>query len=407
LKTFSLAKFSLILLLLSLPFNFILTDGVGSVYLSTIFIFLNFLIVVFFSKGRLILKKEAFIAICVFIYFLLFTILNVLVSKGFLLKEQLIFSVIHLQLFLVLILGNYYSSYINKEFLFKILLYVILLFSFRIFIDDWDKVFNLSSVRGFRVETIFAGGVNNFGLIVGLGFIISFFHLKKGILKVVSCLYFIVVIILTMSRGALFGLVITLFLVALYDPKGKILSSLLKTSFFLTIIGFVVLLYSNAAQDIALQFSERFLSIFSGETTIEQASSGRGLIVRDMYNNHIKNSSILEIFFGHGMGSINFMVNGSPYESSHNFIVDLFYRNGILMLLGYLALVMYLCYMFFKNRKNADLTFFGFFVFLHFEILVNPYVYAAQTGWIYGLFLAVFFNQNKLGRHKHNKIILE
>ena len=402
-KTFSLAKFSLSLLLLSLPFNFILTDGVGSVYLSTILIFLNFLIVVFFSKGQFILKKEAFFAICVFIYFLLFTIFNVLVSKGFLLKEQLVFSVIHLQLILVFLLGNYYSNYISKEVLFKILYYAILLFSLRIFIDDWDKVFNLSSVRGFRVETIFAGGVNNFGLIVGLGFIISFFHLKKGIVKVISCLYFIIVIILTMSRGALFGLVITLFLVALYDPKGKILSSLLKTSFFLTVIGFIVLLYSNAAQDIALQFSERFLSIFSGETTIEQASSGRGLIVRDMYNNHIKNSSILEILFGHGMGSINFMVNGSPYESSHNFIVDVFYRNGILILLGYLTLVIYLCYMFFKNRKGTDLTLFGFFVFLHFEILVNPYVYAAQTGWIYGLFLAVFLNQNRLGHYKREK----
>ena len=62
--------------------------------------------------------------------------------------------------------------------------------------------------------------------------------------------------------------------------------------------------------------------------------------------------------------------------------------------------------MFFKNRKGTDLTLFGFFVFLHFEILVNPYVYAAQTGWIYGLFLAVFLNQNRLGHYKREKSFL-
>jgi hypothetical protein len=407
LKTYSLTKFSFGLLLASLPLNFIVIEGLGSIYLSTVIIFFNWLIVCILSKGAMLKKKATILSILIYLFIFFTTLLNILFDDLDMLKDQFVFSVIHLQILLVFNLSIYYVDYLNKLFAYQWIIIFILLFSTRIFIDDWDNAFNLSSVRGFRVETIFAGGVNNFGLIVGLGFIISFFHLKKSILKVLACLYFIVVIILTMSRGALFGLVITLFLVALYDTKGKILSSLLKTSFCLTFIGCLLLLYSNTAQDLALQFSERFLSIFSGEATIEQASSGRGLIVRDIYNNHIKNSSLFEILFGHGMGSINFMVNGSPYESSHNFIVDVFYRNGILILFGYLVLVIYLCYMFIKNRKGANLTLFGIFVFLHFEILVNPFVYAAQTGWIYGLFLAIFLNQKKFGHYKRNEIILE
>ena len=172
-------------------------------------------------------------------------------------------------------------------------------------------------------------------------------------------------------------------------------------------MGFIILLYSNTAQELALQFSERFLSIFSGDATIEQASSGRGLIVRDLFSNHIKNSSVFEILFGHGMGSINFKVSGSPYESSHNFIVDLFYRNGLLILLGYIFLVVYMVSIFFHWRRSTDLALFGIFVFLHFEILVNPFVYAAQTGWIYGLFLAIFLNGKKLGYKKSDKTVSE
>jgi hypothetical protein len=190
--------------------------------------------------------------------------------------------------------------------------------------------------------------------------------------------------------------VFTLFVVAIYDPKGKILASLLKVSFFLTVIGFVFLLYSDTGQALAEQFSQRFLGLFTGEISIEQASSGRGLILRDLYYNHLKNSSLFEILFGHGMGSINFMVSGSPYESSHNIILDVFYRNGLLAIIGFIAMFLFLFFSFVRKRKNTDLTLFAIFIFLHFEILVNPFIYAAQTGWIYGLFLAILLNRRKL-----------
>jgi O-antigen ligase len=96
------------------------------------------------------------------------------------------------------------------------------------------------------------------------------------------------------------------------------------------------------------------------------------------------------------MGSINFMVSGSPYESSHNIILDVFYRNGLLAIIGFIAMFLFLFFSFVRKRKNTDLTLFAIFIFLHFEILVNPFIYAAQTGWIYGLFLAILLNRRKL-----------
>ncbi len=371
-------------------------ESIGSVYLSTFIIFLNFLLVILLSNGKVLTKKLAFIASLVFLFFLGTTILNSVLDKGLMIKEQLVFSIIHLQLTLVFILGNYYSNHLSAAFFYRVLLISIILFSLRIFIDDLDKVFNFSSVRGLRVEALFAGGANNFALILGIGFIISFFHLKKGLLKVIICIYLAIAIVLPMSRGALFGLVFTLFVVAIYDPKGKILASLLKVSFFLTVIGFVFLLYSDTGQALAEQFSQRFLGLFTGEISIEQASSGRGLILRDLYHNHLKNSSLFEILFGHGMGSINFMVSGSPYESSHNIVLDVLYRNGLLAIIGFIAMFLFLFFSFVRKRKNTDLTLFAIFIFLHFEILVNPFIYAAQTGWIYGLFLAILLNRRKL-----------
>ncbi len=377
-----------------------LAEGIGSVYLSTFVVFLNFLLVFLLSRGKLIAQKNALFAALLFFFFVLTTTLNGFLDKGAMIKEQLVFSIIHLQLILAFILGTYYINFLTKTFFYKITLICIVCLSARIFIDDLDKVFNLSSVRGLRVETLFAGGANNFALITGIGFIISFFYLKKGFLKTVLCVYLLAIVILTMSRGALFGLIFTLFTVAIYDPKGKTLSLLLKTSLFLTIIGTVFLLYSDAAQSFAEQFSQRFLSLFSGETTIEKASSGRGLIIRDLYYNHLKESSIFEILFGHGMGSINFMVSGSPYESSHNIIVDICYRNGLLAIIMFIIMFVIIFINFLKDRKKTDLTLFGIFIFLHFEIFVNPFVYAAQTGWIYGLFLAIILNRHKLRSNK-------
>ncbi|MBW8242645.1 O-antigen ligase family protein [Muricauda oceani] len=348
------------------------------------------------TNGKIIANYSSVLSLFILLVFIASTGVNVLFGSAGTFKDQLIFTIVHLQLVLAFMLGNYFATKLSKDFVYKSLIIVLLLLSIRLFLDDFDKVFNLSTVRGLRVESQFAGGANNFALLLGIGFIIAFFYLNKGSKRLITCLYLLLVIVLTMSRGALFGVVFTLFLVAVYDQKGKTLVSLLRISFGLSILGVFLFFMSDGVQVIVEKFSDRFLSFFTGEVTFEQASSGRPIIFKDIYENHLLKANTFEVLFGHGMGSIDFEVNGYPYESSHNIFIDILFRNGAFALIGFIVLICYLTLSFLNNRKNEDLVFFGIFVFLHFEIMVNPFVYAAQTGWIYGLFLALFIRRNRL-----------
>lgn len=396
LKTLSLSKLSWSTLFLSLPLNFLAIQGIGSIYLSTIVLFVNFLLVFLFTNGKVIAHPSNLVAISIFGLFLFSTIWQMMFGSTGSFKDQLVFTIVHIQLLIAFILGNYYMRHLSRDFIFSSLIIIFLLLSIRLFIDDIDKVFNLSTVRGLRVESQFAGGANNFGLLIGMGFIVVFFYLEKGLKRLLLGLYFFLIVILTMSRGALFGVILTLVLVALYETKGKTLLMLLRISFGMTISGIILFFISDTAQIFFEKFSNRFLSFFTGEVSLEQASSGRGMIITDLFENHLKNADFFQILFGHGMGSINFVVKGAPYESSHNIFIDILFRNGLISLIGFLLLVIYLCYSFLKNRGKDDLVIFAVFVFLHFEIMVNPFVYAAQSGWIYGVFLALFLGKKHL-----------
>ncbi|WP_276389068.1 O-antigen ligase family protein [Eudoraea chungangensis] len=395
-KTLSVPKASLVLLLGTIPLNFIVLGGIGNVYLSTMTIFILFILMSLMLPVRLFNRTSSLIAIFLVGFFILTTTINFVLDGGNLFKDQLVFTIIHLQLVLVFILSYYIMGRITFQELYQVFLIVVFIFTLRVFIDDSSRVFSFSSVRGERIEALYAGGVNNFALLAGTALIISFFSITRKYLKLISCLYFLFIILLTMSRGALLGVIFTLFITALYDVNRKTLIGLLNISFVLTLLGMVFLLTFDQGQEILDQIQKRFLGYFTGELSLEQASSGREIIIRDIYVNHIKDSSLYEMVFGHGMGSINFKVNGSPYESSHNILVDIFYRNGLLILIMYLMLIGYLFFRFLKRRGKEDLALFGVFIFLHFEILVNPFIYAAQTGWIYAFFLAAFFRSNLL-----------
>ncbi|MEL7245064.1 MAG: O-antigen ligase family protein, partial [Cyanobacteria bacterium J06573_2] len=358
--------------------------------------FLDFTII-FLVRGRQLLANKYVVSAAALFLFMIFgTVSNVALNGTSEFKDQLVFSVIHLQLLLAFVLGIYLFNKLKNSFVFQILLWTIFLLSFRLFTDDIENAFNLSSVRGLRVESFFAGGANNFALIVGVGFLINFFSEKRSLKKVILGFYFLIIIILTMSRGALFGLVFALFVTAVFDIERKTLSMLLKVSMFLALSIFLSILVFDELQMYFEKFSERFLGVFTGEATLTQASSGRGLIISDLYYNHLKHASLFQWLFGHGLGSISFMVNGYPYESSHNVIVDILFRNGILVLFFFMLLILAVFFNFLKKRGTVDLRVFSIFIFLHFELLVNPFIYAAQTGWIYTLFLALFISQKRL-----------
>jgi len=398
LKKLSLTKAEVIwsLVFLSLPLNFLAISGVGNIYLTTIVVFLSATLVFALTKGHLLFNKYVLGAIALFMTMAISTMFNTIVEAGDTGKDQLVFTIIHLQLLLAFMLGVFMFKRLDRAFIFDSLLLIIFLFSLRLFIDDIDNAFNLSAVRGLRIEALFAGGANNFGLIVGIGFLINFFFSHKGIKRTLLGFYFLIVIVLTMSRGALFGVIFTLFVTAAFDTDKKTMMMLMKISFAIALVGIVLIFAFEEFQQYFEKFSERFLSLFTGDATLKQASSGRELIIGDLYDNHMKHASILQWLFGHGFGSINFNVNGYPYESSHNILIDILFRNGLLILLFSLLYATTLILGFLKNRGKEDLCIFSIFVFLHFELLVNPFLYAAQTGWIYTMFLALFIYRNRL-----------
>ncbi|MBC8766911.1 hypothetical protein H4O18_02795 [Arenibacter sp. BSSL-BM3] len=383
-------KFILASLLITISLNFILIDGIGNVYLSTIVIFLSFIVLFFLSKGVLVTKTYSLLALFLFLFLSLTTGINIIFDKFILAQEQSVFTIIYLQNILAFVIAYYLIEKVSLDFFYKFFLWVVFIATIRIFFEEIEHVFSFSEARGQRIEALFAGGVNNFALIVGLALIISFYTIKNRYLKVGLCLYWFVIIILTMSRGALLGIIFTLFILGLYDTNKKTLSLLLRTSFIITLLGVFAIYYFDKSDLVKAQLENRFLSVFTGDSSIESASSGRGIILSDIYNSHIKGSSLFEYLFGHGMGSIDFTINKADYKSSHNLIVDLFFRNGLLFTLFYIQLFLYLLLKFLSNRAKSNLILFGIFVFLHFELLFNPFVFAAQTGWIYTFFLALF-----------------
>lgn len=385
----SIFKIIWITLLSSLPLNFLAVEGIGNLYFSTIVLFLSFLAVFVVSVGKLILNKYAIVALILLAILSFTTFANIIFGDSKTLKNQIVLLIIHFQLVVAFIVGVFLIRNLDSKFVLNSILIAVIFFSFRIFIDDYENAFNFSSVRGLRVECLFAGGVNNFALINGLGFLIAFFSLNRGIKRSFLLFYLLLVIVMTMSRGALLGLIFTLFVTALFEKNQKTLKLLLNISFALTISTLLLYFLFDETKLYLEKFSSRFLSVITGEVSLEKASSGRGLIIKDLYHNHMKESSFFEWVFGHGVGSIDFKVNGHPYESSHNIILDVLYRNGLLILILSLLWLLTLINSFLVNRKREIIVFFAIFVFLHFEILVNPFIYSAQTGWVYSILMAI------------------
>ncbi len=342
---------------------------------------------------RILSKRGPVFGLLIFVLFLVLTFLNVIFDGGHAIKMQLVFTIIYFQSFLVFIISYYALKKVKLDYVFKLYLVVGLLLFFRMAAEESQNLFNLSTVRGERIEANFAGAVNNFALLIGLCVIISFFYIKNKTWKVILSISSLFVLVLTLSRGALLGTIFTLFMVAFYDTDSKTLKNLLRISATVAIIGIVGLFYLDKVDLLWATVQDRFLGFFDGKTSLKQFSSGRGLIFMDIYKNHFVDSSLFELLFGHGMGSIDFKVNGSPYESSHNIFMDFAYRNGLLFLFSYMLFFLYLLLRFIKFRNKENLVLFGIFVFLHFELLVNPYLFAVQMGWIYSFFLAAFLTK--------------
>ncbi len=390
-------KSLIIVLLLSIPFNYILVEGIGNVYLSTIIIFIEFFGLFLLKKGNILLKQNVLFAILIFLITLIVTVINVIYYDANLVKSQITNTIIYFQTLLVFIIASYFYDKVAFNFFIKSFLIIVFFASVRVIIEEPNHILKLSTRWDERISALFIGGANNYALFLGIAFTISFFYVKNKTIRVLSCLYFLIMIILTMSRGALLGVILTLFITSLYDTNRATFKLLVKYTTYSIFSGLVVLYSIGKIDEVLEKIEKRFFSLFTGEMGINDFFSARGDLLEDIFS-RLSESSIFQILFGHGNGGIDFFNSASNqhYETSHNLLVDILYRNGIFLTVLYISIFTYLSWMFFKKRKRIKLVLFGIFVFFHLELLVNPVLFAAQVGWVYAIFMVYFLKQDQL-----------
>jgi len=395
-----ISKTSSTLLLLSLPLNIIVIAGIGNVYLSTVMVMLQFMIMLFLSNGKLVKGRITYIVSEVFLLTLVVTIINIILN-GELINAQITKTVIYLQNTLAIIMMSFFVKDLRPDYFYKTFLVIVIMCVIRVYIEEPIHFFKLSVLWDERIESEFVAGVNTFAMLNGLAFVISFFYLKHKFLKLFLSLFFILIIVLTMSRGALLAAIATLFITAFYDLNRETFNLLVKYSFIALIIGVFVLIFSGKIDAVMDLINERFFSFFYGEKSFNDFFAGRGDLIQHV-TSKIYNSSIFQFLFGHGNGSMKFVIpeTGQKFETSHLVPLDILYRNGIILTLLYINLLVKIFQKFIKNRTKENNVLFGLFVFFHLELLVNPMIFSAQSGWVYSLFLILFLKQNDLNYKK-------
>ncbi|WP_438426174.1 O-antigen ligase family protein [Aquimarina macrocephali] len=399
------SKSALSVLFFSIPLNFIAIEGIGNLYASTLIILIEFFFLFFLTKGNILTKKDVLFSLVVFLSTVLVTVVNVVFFDRSLIKIQTVNTFIYLQNTLVFILVYHFHYKISLNTFLNSFLIIAFVSTLRVFIEEPDHVFMLSTAANERIEALFIGGVNNFALIVGLAFLISFFYIKNKTLRICLSLYWLIIVILTMSRGALLGLIITLFITSIYDTNRKTLRLLIRYSLLLMLLGILALILTGKMDLIIDKVEDRFFSVFNGKTKLDDFFSGRGALLIDIFS-RMSDSSIFQILFGHGNGGIDFYNTATKqdYETSHNILIDIFYRNGLFFFILYLMMIWYLLLLFLQRRSRDKLAIFGTFVFFHLELLVNPILFAAQTGWLYAIFIVLFLKQNKMKGLEENNL---
>jgi hypothetical protein len=395
-----ISKTSSTLLLLSLPLNIIVISGIGNVYLSTVMVMLQFMIMLFLSNGKLVKGRITYIVTEVFLLTLVVTIINIILN-GELINTQITKTVIYLQNTLAIIMMSFFVKDLRPDYFYKTFLLIVIMCVIRVYVEEPTHFFKLSVLWEERIESEFVAGVNTFAMLNGLAFVISFFYLKHKFLKLFLSLFFIVIIVLTMSRGALLAAIATLFITAFYDLNRETFNLLVKYSLIAFIIGVYILIFSGKIDAIIDLMNERFFSFFYGEKSFNDFFAGRGDLIQHV-TSKIYNSSIFQFLFGHGNGSMKFVIpeTGQKFETSHLVPLDILYRNGIILTLLYINLLVKIFQKFIKNRTKENNVLFGLFVFFHLELLVNPMIFSAQSGWVYSLFLILFLKQNDLNYKK-------
>lgn len=245
---------------------------------------------------------------------------------------------------------------------------------------------SLSTANRIKVDNL--GNFNAYAFLIAVSLMISIYLLTK-IKPIFNKLLFmgvqsplLIVLLLTLSRGGVFALVIGFVLYNFSVNKKTKIYLLLFIIFAIVIIGNIL---------IQIDGIELFLNRFLNSGKDEDFDSGRSRVYLFLLNDLF--SSFSSFLFGFGIGAIEIDVSiDNALISAHNTYLDVFYSCGVI---GLSFFIRYLFYVYKdiklmpkSSEKSVIVAFFGQIIFCFFY---DSYWGATQIGWIFPFFFAFFW----------------
>ena len=249
---------------------------------------------------------------------------------------------------------------------------------------------SLSTANRIKVDNL--GNFNAYAFLIAVSLIISIYLLTK-IKPLFNKLLFtgiqfplLIVLLLTLSRGGVFALVMGFVLYNFSVNKKTKIYLLLFTIFAVIIIGNIL---------VQMDGTDLFLNRFLNSEKEEDFDSGRSIVYLFLLNNLF--SSFSSLLFGFGIGAIEIDVSAeTPIISAHNTYLDVFYSYGMV---GLIIFIRYLLRVYKSikvmpksSEKSISIALFGQLVFCFFY---DSYWGATQIGWIIPFFFAFFRVQSE------------
>jgi O-antigen ligase len=243
-----------------------------------------------------------------------------------------------------------------------------------------------------RIKIDNLGNFNAYAFLIAVSLIISIYLLTK-IKSLFNKILFIgiqspllIVLLLTLSRGGFFALVMGFVLYNFSVNKKTKIYLLLFTIFAIIVVGNIL---------IQMDGTDLFLNRFLNSEKDEDFDSGRSIVYLFLLNDLF--SSLSAFVFGFGFGAIEIDVSAEiPLISAHNTYLDVFYSCGVI------GLVIFIRYLFhvYKNikaipkssEKSITIALFGQLIFCFFY---DSYWGATQIGWILSFLFALFWAQSQ------------
>jgi hypothetical protein len=245
---------------------------------------------------------------------------------------------------------------------------------------------SLSTANRIKIDNL--GNFNAYAFLIAVSLIISIYLLTK-VKPLFNKLLFVcvqspllVVLLLTLSRGGFFALIMGFVLYNFSVNKKTKIYLLLFAIFAFVVVGNIL---------IQIDGTDLFLNRFLNSEKNEDFDSGRSIVFLILLNDLF--SSFFSFLFGFGLGAIDLKVFAeSDILSAHNTYLDVFYSCGIVGLFFFMK-YLFSVYKDIKvipksSEKSITIALFGQLIFCFFY---DSYWGATQIGWIFPFFFAFFW----------------